>query len=130
MRTLFLLALTASTLTAGMLAAVPAHAQRISPMTAEKFGKICTSNSGGAICDAYISGIADAGALAHLNDKAEGDASAVSGFCVPDSASTVSIRGHVVSWLRAHRDVWDQPVGKGVFAALHDSYPCASGGSK
>ncbi|CAI9120840.1 Rap1a/Tai family immunity protein [Brytella acorum] len=116
--------------TAGMLMAMPAHASRISPMTAEKFGKICTSKSGGAICDAYISGIADAGALATLNGKAEGDAGAVSGFCVPDDASTASMREHVVSWLRAHRDVWDKPVGKGVFAALHESYPCSGGGSK
>lgn len=116
--------------TVGVLMAMPAHANRISPMTAEKFGKICSSKTGGAICDAYISGIADAGALAPLNDKAEGDAGAVSGFCIPDDASTVSMRGLVVSWLRAHRDVWDKPVGKGVFAALHDSYPCSGGGSK
>ncbi|WP_256887814.1 Rap1a/Tai family immunity protein [Acidomonas methanolica] len=112
------------------LSAGSAFAQRLSPMTAEQFGRICTSEKLLEVCDAYISGVADAGALAHLNDKAGGDSASVAGFCIPAGATTPSMRGHIVSWLRAHRDVWKKPVGESVFAALHDSYPCASGGAK
>ncbi|GBR43096.1 hypothetical protein AA101099_3092 [Neoasaia chiangmaiensis NBRC 101099] len=110
--------------------ASPAHAQRLSPMKAGKFGQICTSPKGAAICDAYITGMADAGALAKLNARSEGDSSAVAGFCIPDGETGAAMRGHVVSWLKAHRDVLDQPVGKSVFAALHDSYSCPAGGTK
>lgn len=110
--------------------AAPAHAQRLSPLTAEKFGQICSSPKGTMICDAYITGMADAGALAKLNAKSEGDSAAVAGFCVPDGETAAGMRSHVVSWLKTHRDVLSQPVGKSVFAALHDSYACPVGGAK
>jgi len=104
-----------------------AHAQRLSSMQAGRFGQICSRPAGKAVCDAYIAGVADAGALSRLNAKGEGDADAVAGFCIPDSETTDAMRNHVVSWLRAHKDVLNQPVGKSVFAALHDSYACGGG---
>jgi len=100
-----------------------AQAQRLSPMTAEKFGRICTSEKGAALCDAYISGVSDAAALAHLNDRSEG-AAAPAAFCVPANTPTPEMRTKVVAWLKGHKAVWSKPVGESVFAALHDAYPC------
>lgn len=105
-----------------------ADAQRVSPMTAGNFGRICSKPAGGQICDAYITGMADAGALAKVNDRNEGDANAPAGFCIPQAETGVAMRGKVVAWLKGHQDSLSKPVGEGVFMALHDSYPC--GGAK
>ncbi|NHN88893.1 Rap1a/Tai family immunity protein [Acetobacter conturbans] len=110
----------------GLCSSEVAMAQRISPMTAGSFGRICTRPAGAQICDAYISGLADAGALAKINDRNEGDANAPAGFCVPQTETGVSMRGKVISWLKAHKDALQKPVGESVFMALHDAYPCAA----
>ncbi|MBV1836582.1 Rap1a/Tai family immunity protein [Acetobacter estunensis] len=112
----------------GLFGAEAAHAQRVSPLTAGSFGRICTRGAaaGNEICDAYISGMADAVALAKINDRNEGDPNAPAGFCVPASETGPSMRSKVIAWLRAHRDVLQKPVGEGVFMALHDAYPCAA----
>lgn len=112
-------------LAVGLLAADAAMAQRVSPMTVGNFGRICSRPAGASVCDAYISGLADAGTLAKINDRNEGDPNAPAGFCVPQAETGVAMRGKVVSWLKAHKDTWQKPVGEGVFMALHDSYPCA-----
>ncbi|WP_408737050.1 Rap1a/Tai family immunity protein [Acetobacter fallax] len=115
-----------------LVAAADANAQRVSPMKAGNFGRICSRPAGAQVCDAYISGVADAGALGKVNNRNEGDPKASAGFCIPQTESGVAMRGKVVSWLKAHQDVLDKPVGEGVFMALHDSYPCgaAIGSSK
>lgn len=104
-----------------------ASAQRISPMTAGNFGRICTSRGGAQICDAYITGMADAGALSKINAVNNGDASAQAGFCIPQSTTGTDLRSKVVSWLKAHKDELSKPVGETVFVALHESYPCGTG---
>jgi len=106
--------------------ASPALAQRVSPLTAGKFLEICSRSAGTQICDAYISGIADAGALSKVSGRNEGDAGAVAGFCIPRGVAGAEMRAKVVVWLRGHQSVLTAPVGEGVFAALHDAYPCGA----
>lgn len=126
-----LLAAIALALPMGALAGVAqADEHRLSPMQAGRFGQICSKPQGKAVCDAYIAGMADSGALSALNAKSSGDAGSVAGFCVPDAETTDAMRGKVISWLKAHQDVLKYPVGKSVFAALHDSYPCSAQGGK
>lgn len=103
-----------------------AHAQRVSPLQTGNFARICSKPAGASICDAYITGVADAGALAKINDRNEGDASAPAGFCVPTTESAAAMRSKVVGWLKNHSDSLSKPVGESVFRALHDSYPCSA----
>jgi len=120
-------AVSALAVVAALGAAGTAQAQRVSPLKAGRFLQMCSSAGTASICDAYITGIADAGALARINAEHEGDASAKAGFCVPQAQTGAQMRGFVTAWLRGHKDVLDKPVGEGVFAALHDSYPCHDG---
>ncbi|NHN85961.1 hypothetical protein GOB93_15120 [Acetobacter musti] len=110
----------------GLSSVAGASAQRLSPLKAGNFGRICSRPAGAQVCDAYISGLADAGALAKVNDRNEGDPKAPPGFCVPQVEAGTAMRGKVISWLKAHQDVLDKPVGEAVFMALHDSYPCGT----
>ncbi|MDT8872469.1 hypothetical protein RAA17_18225 [Komagataeibacter rhaeticus] len=65
------------------LPAAHASAQRVSRMTGEQLGSLCTKPAGTGICDAYISGVADSAALAHLFERnAEKDAKDISAFCI------------------------------------------------
>ncbi|GAN85669.1 hypothetical protein LU298_05765 [Komagataeibacter intermedius] len=106
-----------------------ASAQRVSRLTGEQLGSLCTKPTGTGICDAYISGVADAGALDHLFERnAEKDTRDVAAFCIAPAAATADIRGKVVGWMKDHRDGLSRPAGEVVFTALHESYPC--GGSK
>lgn len=113
-------------LAAGLFVASAAEAQRVSPMRAGNFGRICSRAASVQTCDAYISGMADAGALAKVNDRNQGDAKAPAGFCIPQAETGTAMRGKVVSWLKEHKDVLEKPVGEAVFMALHDAYPCAA----
>lgn len=101
-----------------------AHAQRLAPMKANAFGKMCSAASGRTACDAYLSGLTDGVTLAKINAHNEGDASAIAGFCVPAAEDIAAMRAKVISWLKAHPDSLPKPVGESVFTALHDSYPC------
>lgn len=103
-----------------------AHAQRVSSLQTGNFARICSRPAGISVCDAYITGMADAGALAKINDKNEGDASATAGFCIPTAENAASMRGKVLAWLKGHSDSLSKPVGESVFRALHDSYPCSA----
>ncbi len=110
---------------AGVLAAPGlAHAQRLAPMKAGAFGKMCSSASGRTACDAYLSGLTDGVTLAKINGRNEGDANAPAGFCVPATENIAAMRAKVLTWLKAHSDSLGKPVGESVFVALHDSYPC------
>ncbi|WP_122049955.1 Rap1a/Tai family immunity protein [Asaia bogorensis] len=130
-RKLALLAAVALALPAGGLAGVAqADEHRLSSMQAGRFGAICSKPQGKAVCDAYIAGMADSGALSALNAKSNGDSGTVVGFCVPDAETTDAMRSKVLSWLKAHQDVLKFPVGKSVFAALHEAYPCSGQGGK
>lgn len=108
-----------------LLMPVLAHAQRISPMQAGNFARICSRPAGATACDAYITGVADAVALSKINNRNEGDASAPAGFCVPTSENGAAMRAKVMIWLKAHSEALSKPVGESVFKALHDSYPCS-----
>ncbi|MFT9215718.1 MAG: Rap1a/Tai family immunity protein [Acetobacter malorum] len=108
-----------------LLAPTLVHAQRISPMQAGNFVRVCSRTAGATVCDAYITGVADAVALSKINDRNEGDASAPAGFCVPTSENGAAMRVKVLAWLKAHSEAMSKPVGESVFKALHDSYPCS-----
>ncbi|MCX2560395.1 Rap1a/Tai family immunity protein [Acetobacter farinalis] len=109
-----------------LLAPTLAHAQRISPMQTGNFVRICTRAAGASLCDAYITGVADAVALSKINDRNEGDPAAPAGFCVPTSENGAAMRVKVMAWLKDHSDAMSKPVGESVFKALHDSYPCSA----
>ena len=115
-----------------MLAAPQARAQRVSPLTAGKFAQICSSprNGGGAVCDAYITGMVDTLSLARNAARKNGDTQFKLDVCVPQTATGVEMRGKVLSWLRNHRDQLGAPVGETIYAALIAAYPCngATGG--
>ncbi|MBB2201663.1 Rap1a/Tai family immunity protein [Gluconacetobacter tumulisoli] len=118
-------------LAAGLALGLPAGsalAQRVSPLQGGRFLQLCTRAPSVGICDAYISGLADAVALTHVYDKNEGDKTAPTGFCVASGVSSAEMRTKVVTWLKGHSDQLTSPVGGLVFTALHESYPC--GGSK
>ncbi len=102
-----------------------AHAQRIAPMKAGNFARLCTRATSAGICDAYIGGLTDGVSLSKINDRNEGDPSAPAGFCVPTTETMPVMRSKVLAWLKAHSETLDKPVGESVFAALHASYPCS-----
>lgn len=96
---------------------------RLSPMKADNFLHICNDPQKHALCDAYLAGVADGGALTYLSsvhETGEGEAA----FCIPSSETTGRMRSNVVRWLQGHRSTYAAPLGKAVVAALHDSYPC------
>lgn len=101
-----------------------ASAQRVTPMLSGRFLQLCKKASSLQICDAYISGIADAGALSKVFAKNEGDTQAPPGFCIPSVVSGKDMREQVVAWLLKNSDKLSQPVGASVFTALHEAYPC------
>lgn len=110
---------------AGALAAPGlAHAQRLAPMKAGAFGKMCSTTATRTACDAYLSGLTDGVTLAQINGHNNGDASAPTSFCVPAAEDIAAMRTKVLTWLKAHTDSLGKPVGESVFTALHDSYPC------
>ncbi|KAB8124963.1 hypothetical protein D3W54_13005 [Komagataeibacter medellinensis] len=110
------------------LPAIHASAQRVSRMTGEQLGTLCTKPAGTGICDSYISGVADAGALDHLFVRnAEKDAKDVAAFCITPETPTADMRTKVVGWMKAHREGLSRPAGEVVFTALHESYPCGGG---
>ncbi|MCE2564026.1 Rap1a/Tai family immunity protein [Komagataeibacter sp. FNDCF1] len=111
------------------LPASHACAQRVSRMTGEQLGTLCTKPAGTGICDAYISGVADTGALGHLFERnAEKDTKDVAAFCITPATPTADMRIKVVGWMKDHREGLSRPAGEVVFTALRESYPC--GGSK
>ena len=101
-----------------------ASAQRITPMLSGRFLQLCKKESSLQICDAYISGVADAGILSKAFAKNEGDTQAPAGFCIPPLVSGKDMRDQVVAWLLKNSDKLSQPVGASVFTALHEAYPC------
>ncbi|GBQ91671.1 hypothetical protein AA13595_3156 [Gluconacetobacter johannae DSM 13595] len=118
-------------LAAGLAFSLPAGsalAQRVSNLQGGRFLQLCTRAPSIGICDAYISGLADAVALTHVYDRNEGDKTAPTGFCVASGVTSTDMRTKVVAWLKGHTDKLNSPVGGLVFTALHESYPC--GGSK
>ncbi|CAP55901.1 Rap1a/Tai family immunity protein [Gluconacetobacter diazotrophicus] len=126
-RSVFLLA---AALAAGSaVASLPssAMAQRVSTLKGGRFLEFCSRAPSVAICDAYLSGLADAVALTQVYDKNQGDKTTPTGFCIAPGATSAEMRGHVVTWLHGHSDQLSKPVGELVFTALHESYPCGGG---
>ncbi|MFW7266728.1 Rap1a/Tai family immunity protein [Gluconacetobacter sp. Hr-1-5] len=116
-------------LVAALAAGLPASAmaQRVSNLQGGRFLELCSRAPSVAICDAYLSGLADSVALTHVYDRNEGDKTAPTGFCIKSGVTSAEMRGHTVSWLRAHTDQLSKPVGELVFTALHEAYPCGDG---
>lgn len=112
----------------GCFTAHPAFASehRLSKMSVEKFLHICNDSGKKALCDAYLAGNADGGALTYLssvNRTGEGEAA----FCIPSDEKTSAIRNKVVHWIlnqQSQKSTLSGPVGKTVVAALHNIYPC------
>ena len=109
--------------------ALPAQAQRVSPMPAGRFMQLCTSSSRGGveICDAYITGMADSFALMQKLRGGSGGNPSGQGVCVPGDTAGSEMRRRVVAWARGHRDRMRGQVGEVVYQALHDSFPCGGG---
>ncbi|MBO6036959.1 MAG: hypothetical protein IJ934_02210 [Acetobacter sp.] len=103
-----------------------AHAQRLASMKTGKFAHICSNASGYSVCDAYLGGIADGEALSYLAAHNNGDKNALEGFCIPSDETTAKMRDKVLTWIKAHKDSLEKPVGESVFTALHESYPCSA----
>ncbi|GEB37543.1 hypothetical protein GLI01_15780 [Gluconacetobacter liquefaciens] len=116
-------------LVAALAAGLPASAmaQRVSNLQGGRFLELCSRAPSVAICDAYLSGLADSVALTHVYDRNEGDKTAPTGFCIKAGVTSAEMRGHVVSWLRGHTDQLSKPVGELTFTALHEAYPCGGG---
>lgn len=114
---------------AALAAVLPASAmaQRVSTLQGGRFLELCSRAPSVAICDAYLSGLADSVALTHVYDRNEGDKAAPTGFCIKPGVTSAEMRGHVVSWLRTHTDQLSKPVGELAFTALHESYACGDG---
>lgn len=112
----------------GCFIAHPALASehRLSKMSVGGFLRICNDSGKNALCDAYLAGVADGGALTYLssvNRTGEGEAA----FCIPSDEKTSAMRNKVVRWIlnqQRQKSNLSGPVGKTVVAALHDAYPC------
>jgi len=108
-----------------LVAAVPAAAQRVSSMPAGRFLQICKSGARGQpVCEAYIAGAADSFAEAPVLARNSGGDKFPPVVCIPRQVTGQELRETVVAWLDGHRDQLRQPVGDGVFAALQSAYPC------
>ncbi|CAK7192154.1 hypothetical protein COMNV_00339 [Commensalibacter sp. Nvir] len=120
LRTLILASLCLSVLSYGP----QVFAQRVTPLKAINFLKICKNNKSLAMCDAYISGIADSVAYAKIFAKNQNDTQAPVGFCIVPSTKGREMRQKVIAWMENHSDKLGQPAGEVVFTALHEAYPC------
>ena len=89
-------------------------------------GEVCAYLFERFVCDAYLGGIADGEALSYLAAHNNGDKNALEGFCIPSDETTAKMRDKVLTWIKAHKDSLEKPVGESVFTALHESYPCSA----
>ncbi|MDQ2802673.1 MAG: hypothetical protein M3Y41_08305 [Pseudomonadota bacterium] len=110
------------------LAAVPAQAQRYSPLSGEKLMQLCTGRDRTMVeaCSAYINGVSDT--LVDYQKARPADGSKgpplPAYICVPGTMSGVQLRNGIVAWARQHRDVLAKQASFTVVEALRDSFPC------
>ena len=105
--------------------AVPARAQRLSPVTGESLMKLCGSKTPVG-CDAYVSGVSDAAELLGRSATDPSDRSSAQ-FCIPQDVVGSALRQTVIAWAQAHPEDGKQAAGTLVFHAFHASFPCRGG---
>ena len=110
---------------AGLAMAVPARAQRLSPVTGESLMKLC---SGKVVvgCDAYVSGVADEADLLGRSNPEPTDHDAMQ-FCIPADVKGTALRETVVAWAQAHAEDSKLPAAMLVVHAFRASFPCKGG---
>ena len=124
-------AVAAAALLTALAFAGPAGAQRLSPVTGEALAKLC---AGKAVtgCDAYVSGVSDAGELLGRSGPEPAGRGAAR-FCIPADVKGAALRQTVLAWAEGHPEDGRQPAAMLVVHALHASYPCqgaAAGGAE
>ena len=115
----------AASMLAMVVLAMPARAQRLSPVTGEALMKLC-SNKTPVGCDAYVSGASDAAELLGRSAKDPSDRSSAE-FCIPQDVVGSALRQTVIAWAQAHPEDGKQAAGTLVFHAFHASFPCKGG---
>lgn len=105
--------------------AMPAQAQRLSPVTGEALMKLCSSKTPVG-CDAYVSGVSDAAELLGRSATDPSDRSSAQ-FCIPQDVVGSALRQTVIAWAQAHPEDGKQAAGTLVFHAFHASFPCKGG---
>lgn len=115
----------AASMLAMVALALPARAQRLSPVTGEALMKLCSSKTPVG-CDAYVSGAADAAELLGRSATDPSDRSSAQ-FCIPQDVVGSALRQTVIAWAQAHPEDGKQAAGTLVFHAFHASFPCKGG---
>lgn len=115
----------AASMLAMVVLAVPARAQRLSPVTGEALMKLCSSKTPVG-CDAYVSGVSDSAELLGRSATDPSDRSSAQ-FCIPQDVVGSALRQTVIAWAQAHPEDGKQAAGTLVFHALHASFPCKGG---
>jgi hypothetical protein len=101
-------------ITAALLFAGAAHAQRTSTVDGAKLLEFCSARQP-VNCEAYVSGIADM--IAEQKDKNRA-------ACIPVSTPISSIRGAIVTYLHHHPEAAPLKAAGVAVIALHTAYPC------
>lgn len=120
MRTLATL-LAAASLSAAVLSATPALAQRISSVKGQQLLTMCSSHAlpGQKMCEAYVSGIADAIGFERASSPEKAPP-----VCIPDAITGGQLRQTTADWLSGHKDLSGERAARQVYEALKAAYPC------
>lgn len=104
---------------------LPAAAQRTSRVDGNKLAQICTSKTGVAGCEAYISGVSDTITLYQkVGPQSHGTMKVPAAVCVPGQVTGAQLREVVVTWLRQNPADRGRQAAQLVYRALRDKYPC------
>ncbi len=98
-----------------ILAAAPAHAQRVSKVGAKTLMTACAGGKQTELCDAYLDGFTDA-------IRANGQDHALA--CIPQSVTGTELRDVVAHWLRDNPESQHETGEKVTRMALQKAYPC------
>jgi hypothetical protein len=100
-------------LAAALLAALPAHAQRVSKVNGSKLMAFCSGEDIKG-CDAYLAGVADAMAEEPAPRRA----------CIPNAVTGVQLRDVVLKLLRDAPEKRELPAARIVVHAYGKAFPC------
>ncbi len=107
------------------VAAGPAWGQRLSKIDGDGLVKQCTGRAPEG-CDAYVSGVADAGELLGRSNPAPTGPDALR-FCIPAEVTGTALRATVTAWAQGHAEDRRLPAAMLVVHAFRASYACKSG---
>ena len=110
---------------AGLVAATPARAQRLSKVDGATLLGLCSGKQP-AGCDAYVSGIADAIQLMQRSSPEPHDAMKLVA-CIPPAVTGPALRATVIGYGQGHAGDQKLPAGIMVMSALKANYPCKEG---